>query len=86
MLDAPIPTPLLIVPQYACGRSRSEKQPKCKYMLAKLTDKKLTKYISHRTEDNTLFLGDGSLAGAPAPKLHQRGIRNVIKVMDERCL
>lgn len=40
----------------------------------------------HRAEDNTLFLGDGSLAGAPAPKLHQRGIRNVIKVMDERCL
>ncbi|KAJ4165497.1 hypothetical protein LMH87_007127 [Akanthomyces muscarius] len=40
----------------------------------------------HRTDDNTLFLGDGSLAGAPAPKLHQRGIRNVIKVMDERCL
>ncbi|KAJ3496666.1 hypothetical protein NLG97_g2492 [Lecanicillium saksenae] len=39
-----------------------------------------------RAEDNTLFLGDGSLAGAPAPKLHQRGIRNVIKVMDERCL
>ncbi|KAM3557559.1 hypothetical protein MY1884_004451 [Beauveria asiatica] len=40
----------------------------------------------HRAEDNTLFLGDGSLAGTPAPKLHQRGIRNVIKVMDERCL
>ncbi|KAM3544569.1 hypothetical protein ARSEF1564_002552 [Beauveria bassiana] len=40
----------------------------------------------HRAEDNTLFLGDGSLAETPAPKLHQRGIRNVIKVMDERCL
>ncbi|KAF7562475.1 hypothetical protein G7046_g1662 [Stylonectria norvegica] len=33
----------------------------------------------------TTFLGDGSLA-APPPKLHQRGIRNVIKVVDDRCL
>ncbi|KAK0648999.1 kinesin motor domain-containing protein [Cercophora newfieldiana] len=39
-----------------------------------------------RTDDGTLFLGDGSLAGAPAPKLNQRGIRSVIKVVDERSL
>jgi kinesin family protein 18/19 len=39
-----------------------------------------------RNDDGTIFLGDGSFASAPTPKLHQRGIRNVIKVMDERCL
>jgi kinesin family protein 18/19 len=38
-----------------------------------------------KNDDGTLFLGDGSLA-APAPKLHQRGIRNVVKVVDDRCL
>lgn len=39
-----------------------------------------------KNDDGTVFLGDGSLAGVPAPKLHQRGIRNVIKVVDDRCL
>ncbi|KXX81049.1 Kinesin-like protein 6 [Madurella mycetomatis] len=39
-----------------------------------------------RNDDGTVFLGDGSLAAAPAPKLHQRGIRSVIKVVDDRCL
>ncbi|RCI10728.1 hypothetical protein L249_5170 [Ophiocordyceps polyrhachis-furcata BCC 54312] len=39
-----------------------------------------------RTDDSTVFLGDGSLAGAPTPKLHQRGLRSVIKVVDDRCL
>ncbi|KAK3939986.1 kinesin-like protein 6 [Diplogelasinospora grovesii] len=39
-----------------------------------------------RNDDNTLFLGDGSLAAAPTPKLNQRGIRSVIKVVDDRCL
>ncbi|KAH6847563.1 P-loop containing nucleoside triphosphate hydrolase protein [Chaetomium sp. MPI-CAGE-AT-0009] len=39
-----------------------------------------------KTDDSTLFLGDGSLAAAPAPKLHQRGLRPVIKVVDDRCL
>ncbi|KAK5987026.1 Kinesin-like protein 5 [Cladobotryum mycophilum] len=39
-----------------------------------------------KNDDGTIFLGDGSLAGAPTPKLHQRGIRNVIKVVDDRCL
>lgn len=39
-----------------------------------------------RTDDGTLFLGDGSLAGAPTPKLNQRGIRPVIKVVDDRSL
>ncbi|SPO02583.1 probable kinesin-related protein KIP3 [Cephalotrichum gorgonifer] len=39
-----------------------------------------------KTDDGTVFLGDGSMAAAPAPKLHQRGIRSVIKVVDDRCL
>ncbi|KAK6948889.1 hypothetical protein Daesc_008960 [Daldinia eschscholtzii] len=39
-----------------------------------------------RNDDNTLFLGDGSLAAAPTPKLKQGGIRSVIKVVDDRCL
>jgi hypothetical protein len=46
----------------------------------------LTPSHRHKNDDGTVFLGDGSLAGAPAPKLHQRGIRNVIKVVDDRCL
>ncbi|OAQ76647.1 kinesin family protein [Purpureocillium lilacinum] len=39
-----------------------------------------------KTDDSTVFLGDGSLAGVPTPKLHQRGLRSVIKVVDDRCL
>jgi hypothetical protein len=39
-----------------------------------------------KNDDTTLFLGDGSLAAAPTPKLHQRGLRPVIKVVDDRCL
>ncbi|RDW76046.1 kinesin-like protein [Coleophoma crateriformis] len=39
-----------------------------------------------KTDDGTLFLGDGSLAGVPTPKLGQKGIRPVIKVVDEKCL
>ncbi|GAM88520.1 hypothetical protein ANO11243_065530 [Dothideomycetidae sp. 11243] len=39
-----------------------------------------------KTEDGPLFLGDGSLAAAPAPKLGQKGIRSIIKVVDDRCL
>lgn len=39
-----------------------------------------------RNDDGTLFLGDGSLAAAPQPKLKQSGIRSVIKVVDDRCL
>lgn len=39
-----------------------------------------------KCDDQTLFLGDGSLAAAPTPKLHSKGIRPVIKVMDEKCL
>jgi kinesin family protein 18/19 len=39
-----------------------------------------------RCDDQTLFLGDGSLAAAPTPKLHTKGIRPVIKVVDEKCL
>ncbi|KAL4775601.1 P-loop containing nucleoside triphosphate hydrolase protein [Aspergillus nidulans var. acristatus] len=39
-----------------------------------------------KCEDGPLFLGDGSLAGAPAPKLNQKGLRSIIKVIDDRCL
>ncbi|KAH7367753.1 kinesin motor domain-containing protein [Plectosphaerella cucumerina] len=39
-----------------------------------------------RNDDGPVFLGDGSLAAAPAPKLQTRGIRPVIKVVDDRCL
>ncbi|KAI9684162.1 MAG: kinesin-like protein Klp5 [Trizodia sp. TS-e1964] len=39
-----------------------------------------------KSDDSPLFLGDGSLAGVPAPRLHQKGLRPVIKVVDDRCL
>ncbi|KAF2124542.1 kinesin-domain-containing protein [Dothidotthia symphoricarpi CBS 119687] len=39
-----------------------------------------------KTDDHTLFLGDGSLAAAPTPKLHAKSVRPVIKVLDEKCL
>ena len=39
-----------------------------------------------KTDEGTLFLGDGSLAAAPTPKLNQKGIRSVIKVVDDKCL
>lgn len=39
-----------------------------------------------KCDDGPLFLGDGSLAAAPTPKLAQKGIRPVIKVVDDRCL
>ncbi|KAH6639293.1 P-loop containing nucleoside triphosphate hydrolase protein [Boeremia exigua] len=40
-----------------------------------------------KTDDSTLFLGEGSLAAAPTPRITSKGgIRPVIKVLDERCL
>lgn len=39
-----------------------------------------------KCEDGPLFLGDGSLAAVPTPKLAQKGLRSVIKVVDEKCL
>ncbi|KAL0935718.1 kinesin family protein [Colletotrichum truncatum] len=39
-----------------------------------------------RNDEGTMFLGDGSLAAIPTPKLHTRGIRQVIKVVDDQCL
>ncbi|KAJ6152940.1 hypothetical protein N7497_007259 [Penicillium chrysogenum] len=39
-----------------------------------------------RCDEGPLFLGDGSLAGAPTPKLNQKGIRSIVKVIDDRCL
>jgi kinesin family member 18/19 len=38
-----------------------------------------------KTDDSTVFLGDGSLVAA-APKLSQKGIRPIIKVVDDKCL
>lgn len=38
-----------------------------------------------KSDDQTLFLGDGSLAAVPQ-RLAQKGIRPVIKVVDEKCL
>jgi hypothetical protein len=43
-------------------------------------------YGRQKNDNGTVFLGDGSLAAAPTPMLHQRGIRSVIKVVDDRCL
>ena len=40
-----------------------------------------------KSEDGPLFLGDGSLAAVPsAPKAGKKGLRSVIKVVDEKCL
>ena len=39
-----------------------------------------------KTDDAPLFFGDGSLAAAPVPKLSQKGLRSIIKVVDEKCL
>lgn len=39
-----------------------------------------------KCEDGVTFLGDGSLAGVPTPKLGGKGIRPVIKVVDDKCL
>lgn len=39
-----------------------------------------------KCDDQTLFLGDGSLAAAPTPKLHSKGLRSVIKIIDDKCL
>lgn len=39
-----------------------------------------------KLEESPLFLGDGSLAGVPTPRFAQKGIRSVIKVVDDRCL
>ncbi|KAL8941925.1 MAG: hypothetical protein Q9216_001953 [Gyalolechia sp. 2 TL-2023] len=36
--------------------------------------------------EGPLFLGDGSLAGAPTPRLSNKGIRPVLKVVDDKCL
>jgi len=39
-----------------------------------------------RCDDQPLFLGDGSMAAAPTPKLHNKGLRSVIKIIDDKCL
>jgi hypothetical protein len=39
-----------------------------------------------KSDDHTLFLGEGSLAGAPTSRINSKGIKPVIKVLDEKCL
>ncbi|KAF7190527.1 Kinesin-like protein [Pseudocercospora fuligena] len=39
-----------------------------------------------RSDDGPVYLGEGSLASAPKPRVGQKGIRNVIKVLDEKTL
>ncbi|KAG0639910.1 P-loop containing nucleoside triphosphate hydrolase protein [Tuber brumale] len=39
-----------------------------------------------RIEDSPSFFGDGSLIAAPPPKLTGKGIRSVVKVIDDRVL
>ncbi|EFQ99700.1 hypothetical protein MGYG_02714 [Nannizzia gypsea CBS 118893] len=39
-----------------------------------------------KCEDGMLFMGDGSLAGNSAPKLQQKGLRSIVKVVDDKCL
>jgi kinesin family protein 18/19 len=38
-----------------------------------------------KTDDGPVFLGDGSLCAAP-PKLSSKGLRSIIKVVDDKCL
>ena len=39
-----------------------------------------------RNDESPLFLGDGALAGSQPPKLSQKGLRSILKVVDDRCL
>ncbi len=39
-----------------------------------------------KCDDGPFFLGDGSLAAAPTPLLKQKGLKPVIKVVDDKCL
>jgi kinesin family protein 18/19 len=38
-----------------------------------------------KTDDGPVFLGDGSLCAA-APKFASKGLRPIIKVVDDKCL
>lgn len=86
---------LTVIFQSASDPSQSEKQPNCKPLprqhdqTHERKDNKLqitADFPRTKTDDGTLFLGDGSMAAAPAPKLNQKGLRSVIKVVDDRCL
>lgn len=69
-----------------------KKPRKCSYLLLNshtplaLGREPMLIFHSTKTDDGISFLGEGSLAGAPTPKLGGRGIRPVIKVIDDRCL
>lgn len=68
-----------------------KKPRKCSYLPSSYTpvashlDRLLTSY-STKTDDGISFLGEGSLAGAPTPRVGGKGIHPVIKVIDDRCL
>jgi len=73
--------------QFVCDRSRFEKQHNCTTRPQLPGDDGVLLTIGRvKNDEGTLFLGDGSLAAAPTPKLNQRGLRSVIKVVDDRCL
>ncbi|TVY49843.1 Kinesin-like protein [Lachnellula occidentalis] len=50
------------------------------------SQKRILTLHSTKYDEGTTFLGDGSLAGAPTPRLGQKGIRPVIKVLNDKCL
>lgn len=79
---------ILKFPQSVSGLSRFEKQLNCKVILDNTWGPARSDIQCVRTkcDDGPLFLGDGSLAAAPTPKLTQKGIRPVIKVIDDKCL
>lgn len=39
-----------------------------------------------KCDDGMVFMGDGSLASNAAPKLQQKGLRSIVKVVDDKCL
>ena len=41
---------------------------------------------STKIDDGPTFFGDGNLAGTPKPSLTNKGIRRVIKVVDDQFL
>jgi len=69
----------------AIYNSRSCTNVRITYDLQSPQSQKLTLNRT-KSDDGTLFLGEGSLAGVPSQKLGGKGIRPVIKVIDDKCL
>jgi|SRR3954468_4981384 hypothetical protein len=73
--------------KFVFDHSQLEKRHKCmQYISFVQTTLALLTDIRTKSDEGTLFLGDGSMAGAPTPRLGQKGIRPVIKVLDDKCL